>query len=68
MGGIYLDEMYVGRMDLFVSQLALFSVPHSGKAVEELYGPFFGLAQNSTVIELVSSKCDILDTVLFTKQ
>lgn len=68
MGGIYLDEMYVGRMDLFVLQFVLFLVFYLGKVVEELYGLFFGLVQNLIVIELVFSKCDILDIVLFIKQ
>lgn len=55
-------------IDLFVSQFALYLVPHPEKAVEELFGPFFGLVQNSPAIELISSKCDILDTILSTKQ
>ena len=60
--------MYVNWNDLYVSQLALASVSHSGKAVEELFGLFFGLAENSFATELVQSKCDSLVTVLFTKQ
>lgn len=63
-----MDETYADGIDLFVSQFALYVVPRPEKAVEELFGSFFGLVQNSPAIELVSSKCDILDTILSTKQ